>query len=116
LLEYAITLNKKIPENGGDLKAAGTEWFTKIFKRHKSLSLLKAEATSVARASSFNKTNVNAFFDNLKQVFDRLQIGPGNIWNMDETGIRTVQKPDRVDARRGFKKIGRHYRRNVEHY
>jgi RecA-family ATPase len=55
------------------------------------------------------------FFDNLKQVFDRLQIRPDDIWNMDETGIRTVQKPDRVVASRGFKQIARQYPRNMEH-
>jgi RecA-family ATPase len=72
------------------MKAAGTEWFTKFLKRQKCLSLRKAEATSVSRAS-------------LKQVFDHLQIGPRDIWNMDETGIKTVQKPDSVDASRSFK-------------
>jgi hypothetical protein len=82
--DYAVTLNKKIPERWDDMKSAGTEWFTKFLKRHKSLSLHKAEATNVARASSFYKTTVNLFFYNLKQVFDRLQIGPGDIWNTDE--------------------------------
>ena len=32
---------------------------------------------------------------------------PCGIWNMCETGITTVQKPDRVVARRGFKQLGR---------
>jgi hypothetical protein len=104
-LEYAITLNKKIPESWGYMKAAGTEWFTKVLKRYKSLSLIKAEATSVPRTSSFYKTDANAFFDNLEQVFDRLQIGPGDVWNMNGTGITTVQKSDRVVASHGFKKM-----------
>jgi hypothetical protein len=102
-LEYAVTLNKKTPDSW--VRAAGTERFTKFLKDTKA-SVRKAEATGVARASRFNKTNVNAFVDDLKQVFDRLQIGPGDIWNMDETGI-TVQKPDRVVASRSFKQIGR---------
>jgi hypothetical protein len=104
--EYAIALNKMFPEGWSDMKMAGTEWSTKFLKRHRSLSQRKAEATSIARASSFSKTNVNAYFDNLKEVFDRMQIGPGDIWNMDETGITTVQKPEWLVARRGFKQIG----------
>jgi hypothetical protein len=45
--------------------------------------------------------------ENLKAVFHRLQVWPSHVWNMDETGIGTVQKLDRVTARRGFKEIGR---------
>jgi hypothetical protein len=40
-------------------------------------------------------------------MLDRLRVGPGDIWNMDETGITTVQTLDRVIARRGCKQIGR---------
>jgi hypothetical protein len=38
-------------------------------------------------------------------VFGRLRLGSGDIWNMDETGIKTVQLYDRVIARRGCKYI-----------
>ena len=31
---------------------------------------------------------------------------PSDIWNMDETGVTTVHRPDRVVARQGFKQIG----------
>ena len=30
-----------------------------------------------------------------------------DIWNMDETGITTVQKPNRIVAHSGFKQIGK---------
>ncbi|XP_066950693.1 uncharacterized protein [Macrobrachium rosenbergii] len=47
------------------------------------------------------------FFDNLQSVRDRYEFTPGNIWNMDETGVTTVQKPVKVVARKGSKQIGK---------
>lgn len=105
--EYAAALKIKYPKSWEKNKLAGEDWFSSYLKRHAELSIRKPEATSLARASSFNKINVNAFFENLKTVLDRLQLGPGDIWNMDETGVTTVQKPDRIVARRGYKQIGR---------
>jgi hypothetical protein len=46
-------------------------------------------------------------FDNLKNVLDRLRVGQRDIWNMDETGVTTVQTSYRVIARRGCKQIGK---------
>jgi len=86
---------------------AGPDWYTSFIKRNNSLSLRSPEATSLSRATSFNKTNVTQFFSNLKTVYDRLKLEPPDIWNVDETGITTVQKPDKIVARRGFKQIGK---------
>ena len=37
---------------------------------------------------------------------DRDNLGPEQIWNVDETGISTVQKPRNVVAAKGVKQIG----------
>jgi hypothetical protein len=46
-------------------------------------------------------------FDNLKDALDHVLVGPGDIRNMDETGITTVQTRDRVHAVRGCNQLGR---------
>lgn len=99
-------LKKKIPESWLKNKIAGPDWFTSFKKRRTDLSIRIPEVTCLARASSFNKINVQRFFDNLKIDLNHHSCGPGDICNMDETGITSVQKPNKVVARKGFKQIG----------
>jgi hypothetical protein len=51
----------------------------------------------------FNRHNVNYFFSNPLEVLKRSNIKSNDIWNMDETGVTTLQKPNKIIARRGFK-------------
>ncbi|CAK1592532.1 unnamed protein product [Parnassius mnemosyne] len=105
--ELTIKYNLKRPVTWAENEMAGEEWFGSfMIDRNPSLSVRVAQATSLSRATSFNKTNVKAFYDNLQIVMDRHTYEPQDIYNVDETGATTVQKPDKVVARRGIRQVG----------
>lgn len=104
--QYAKTLNVSYPSSWVREEMAGLEWFRGFMSRHPRLSLRKPEATSLARASAFNPTNVAAFFANYFAVMDAIKVGPSDIWNIDETGVSTVHRAVRVISRRGQRRVG----------
>ena len=104
--EYALRLSLKIPKNWSDNKCAGPDWIQGFIRRHPSLSMRKAEATSLARASAFNEVNVKMFFDNFCKLAHLVPMSQNNIWNVDETGITNVHKPGRIESRKGRKQVG----------
>lgn len=97
---------KHIPESWEKNKSAGNDWFLGFLKRNPTLSIRSPEATSLSRATSFNRTNVGDFFNKLREVLERNNFAPSRIWNVDETGVTTVQKPKKVIAERGSKQVG----------
>lgn len=107
-LAYELTKSYNLarPRSWDENEIAGEDWFLAFMARNPELSVRAAQATSLSRATSFNRTNVEAFFDNLQTVMDRHKFEPQDIYNVDETGVTTVQKPDRVVARRGIKQVG----------
>uniref|UniRef100_A0A3B4VRY6 HTH psq-type domain-containing protein n=1 Tax=Seriola dumerili TaxID=41447 RepID=A0A3B4VRY6_SERDU len=65
--EYAERNNISVPANWTKVQSAGRLGF--LVCRH--LSVRTPEATSLGRATAFNKTTVGEFFDNLAAVMDR---------------------------------------------
>lgn len=105
--ETAVKNNVIIPEQWENEKMAGLEWLRNFMKRHSFLSIRHPEACSIARSSSFNRHNVETFMDKLKEVLERNpSFSDGSrLWNLDETGTTTVQKPRKVIAGKGVKSV-----------
>jgi len=59
--EYASANDLDFPESWKSQGLAGKEWLLGFLKRNTSLSLRKPEATSMARATSFNRVTVGRF-------------------------------------------------------
>ncbi|KAJ8706881.1 hypothetical protein PYW07_012959 [Mythimna separata] len=104
-LAYQMALiNKiKVPSSWEEKQIAGKEWLRSFRKKHSDLSLKKPEPCSSARASAFNKCNVQTFFKNLKEALQRSpNFGNGTrVYNLDETSTTTVQRPQKVLALKG---------------
>ena len=104
--ECGKRFNIKMPLSWSEREMAGVDWFTAFLKRHSELSIRVPEATSLARATAFNKVNVSLFFEKLSEVMDRCSFDASRIWNVDETGISTVIKPSKIVASCGIKQVG----------
>lgn len=48
-------------------------------------------AKHYARSTGFTHENVNIFYDNLDNAYDKYKVTPNRIINVDETGIIVVQ-------------------------
>lgn len=89
-----------------ETKKAGQEWLDGFRRRNKDISLRKPEPTSAARAQAFNKPQIERFFKVLQEVIDKNNITPNAIYNVDESALSTVQRPQKVFATTGRKQVG----------
>lgn len=103
--EYAETNGIPHPFNKST-KLAGQDWLHGFLKRNSRISVRKPEATSLSRITAFNKQEVDLFFSNLVIEMDKHQFPASKIYNFDETGISTVQKPGKILGPKGTKQVG----------
>ena len=101
--EFATKNNVNMPDNWARDGKAGVEW---MFKRRHGLAIRQPEATSLARATAFNRYVVDQFYDNLATVMDKYKFASKDIFNVDESGRHTVQTPAKVVTARGQKQVG----------
>ena len=104
--EFAVQNNLKIPVTWTKTKMAGKDWFSGFMSRNKNLSIRKPEATSVSRMASFNPVNLKTFQDKLELLIGRYALTPSQIFNLDETGVTTVQKVPKIVGKKGEHQVG----------
>ena len=87
-------------------RMAGKDWLAGFFSRFPGLSIREPQGTSIARAVGFNRPKVDQFFNLYKEVLQE-NVSAMRVWNMDETGISTVQKPSKIVATKGVRQVGK---------
>ncbi|KAJ8947778.1 hypothetical protein NQ318_017050 [Aromia moschata] len=86
---------------------AGIDWLYGFLKRTPEITLRQPEGTSLNRIASFIKEAVQTFYSNLRTLMEKIKFKAKRIFNVDETGITTVQtKCPKVYGPKGAKKVG----------
>ncbi|XP_008480367.1 jerky protein homolog-like, partial [Diaphorina citri] len=88
-----------------ETQKAGRDWYYGFIQRHPAISLRTPEATSLNRIMAFNEDEVKIFFENLTALQSKYNFQPKSIYNIDETGISTVQKCSKILAQKGLKQV-----------
>ena len=76
-------------------------------KCYPELSLHRPEPTSMSQLTGFNRVQVGKFFELLRYELSTKKYTAAQIYNVDESGIMTVQDPGRIIAKKGSKQVGR---------
>ena len=70
-------------------------------------TVVKATRSNVlALADGFNKEAVNKYFRNVNEIVTKHKVDGTKVYNMDETGLSTVQRPSKVVCLKGKKRAG----------
>ena len=82
-------------------------WFRRFLERKPKLSLRRGDATANVRMEALDIETKNEYFKSLEETLKEHDLinSPGQIYNVDETGVPLDHKPPNVVARRGQKKV-----------
>lgn len=107
-LVYDFAVAKNIKNNFSTEKGMAGKCFVYAFlKRNPGISLRLPEPTSLNRVLGFNKAEIDIFFGNLETLMAKYSFPANRIFNVDETGITSVQKPGKIYAPTGLKQVGK---------
>ncbi|KAF2898427.1 hypothetical protein ILUMI_07752 [Ignelater luminosus] len=105
-IAYECAEQLKIPHNfNKESKCAGPDWLERFLKRNPNISVCKPESTSINRIEGFNKEEVELFYKNIEDMV-KSKYEAHQIFNMDETGVSTVQEPGKILAKTAQKRVG----------
>lgn len=108
ILAYKLAERYNLKHNfNRDKMMAGYDWFYKFLQRNPDISVRKAEGLSLSRAQGLTREDADAYFNILKSILveNNLLDKPGNIYNVDETGLPLNNKPGYVLAEKGSKDV-----------
>ena len=80
--------------------------FVNFWGEDPTLSLQRGDATANVRMEALDIETMNEYFKSLEETLKQhnLMNNPGQIYNVDETGVPLDHRPPNVIARRGQKK------------
>lgn len=101
--EISEALKVKNPFSKGE---AGRYWFKGFLKRNPDIVLRKGENLSYGRLMRFNKQIVEHFFSLLRSVYEKSELQPQQIYNVDESGLQLCfSSTNKVLALKGSKRV-----------
>ena len=103
--EFATRNKLKMRSSWDEKKKVGKSWWQGFKFRH-NLPVRSPEPTSLGRSSAFDKFTVKEFFDNLAKVLNEYKFTAPQIFNVDKTGLTTVQNPGKIVTARGVRDVG----------
>lgn len=77
-----------------------------FLRRNPSVRTRKPEALSMNRVTAFNPEEIEKFYDLLEEVRMKFKFDAYDIYNVDETGMSTVQDPRNILAEKGDRRVG----------
>lgn len=107
-MAFELAEKLKLPHTfNKETKRAGYDWLQSFLTRNPNLSVRKSEGVSVARARGMNRKCVDEYFKLLEKIINENGVAekPGNIFNMDETGLQINNRPGEVVAIKGSKNV-----------